>query len=88
MTKICDAAWRDDLLDLDRFTIAQEKIYNNVQAELGSGCKRSHWMWYIFPQLDGLAHSETSKYFAIKSIEEARQYLAHPVIGPKLLECS
>lgn len=75
-------------IDLSRFTTAQESIYDSVLAELRNGRKRTHWMWYIFPQLDGLGFSATSKYYAIKSIEEARQYLNHPVLGRRLLECS
>lgn len=77
-----------DTVDLSRFTSAQESIYDSVLAELRNGRKRTHWMWYIFPQIDGLAHSTTSKYYAIKSIEEARQYLNHPVLGKRLLECA
>jgi uncharacterized protein (DUF1810 family) len=75
-------------IDLSRFTTAQESIYDSVLAELRNGRKRTHWMWYIFPQLDGLGFSATSKYYAIKSIEEARQYLNHPVLGKRLLECA
>lgn len=74
--------------DLSRFINAQESIYDSVLAELTNGRKRTHWMWYIFPQIDGLGHSPTSKYYAIKSIEEARQYLNHPVLGTRLLECA
>ncbi|MCK9396655.1 MAG: DUF1810 domain-containing protein [Methylobacter sp.] len=74
--------------DLSRFTNAQENIYDSVLAELRSGRKRTHWMWYVFPQIDGLGHSATSKRYAIKSIEEARQYLNHPVLGKRLLECA
>ncbi|MDP3590133.1 MAG: DUF1810 domain-containing protein [Methylobacter sp.] len=77
-----------DTVDLSRFTSAQESIYDSVLAELRSGRKRTHWMWYIFPQFDGLAHSTTSKYYAIKSLEEVRQYLKHPVLGKRLLECA
>ena len=75
-------------VDLSRFTNAQENIYDSVLAELRNGRKRTHWMWYIFPQIDGLGHSATSKHYAIKSIEEARQYLNHPVLGQRLLECA
>jgi uncharacterized protein (DUF1810 family) len=74
--------------DLSRFTSAQENIYNSVLAELRNGRKRTHWMWYIFPQVDGLGHSATSKHYAIKSLEEARQYLNHPVLGQRLMECA
>ena len=78
----------NDPFNLSRFTSAQERIYDRVMAELKSGQKRSHWMWYIFPQLDGLAQSTTSKYYAIKSREEALAYLNHPVLGSRLLECA
>ena len=84
MTKVRES----DLFDLSRFTKAQEGVYDTALAELKSGQKRSHWMWYIFPQIDGLAHSSTAKYYAIKSIEEARQYLNHPVLGARLVECA
>ncbi|HEY8034550.1 MAG TPA: DUF1810 domain-containing protein [Methylobacter sp.] len=77
-----------DTVDLSRFTSAQESFYVSVLAELRSGRKRSHWMWYIFPQIDGLGHSTTSKHYAIKNIEEARQYLNHPILGKRLLECA
>ena len=74
--------------NLNRFISAQEKVYDRVLKELKNGYKRSHWMWYIFPQLDGLAQSTTSKYYAIKSREEALAYLNHPVLGSRLLECA
>ena len=74
--------------NLSRFVSAQEKVYEGVLKELKNGSKRSHWMWYIFPQLDGLAQSTTSKYYAIKSREEALAYLNHPVLGSRLLECA
>jgi uncharacterized protein (DUF1810 family) len=88
MIKASDTTDRDDPFQLRRFTSAQEGIYDSVLAELKSGQKRTHWMWFIFPQIDGLGHSTTSKYYAIKSIEEARQYLNHPVLGTRLLECA
>lgn len=75
-------------VDLSRFITAQDSIYDSVLEELRNGRKRTHWMWYIFPQIDGLGHSATSKYYAIKSLEEARQYLNHPVLGKRLLECA
>lgn len=78
----------DDPYDLNRFVQAQEGSYKQALAEITSGRKRSHWMWYIFPQIDGLAFSSTSKHYSIKSIDEARAYLAHPVLGPRLLECA
>lgn len=77
-----------DTVDLSRFTSVQERIYDSVLAELRVGQKRTHWMWYIFPQIDGLGYSATSKHYAIKSLEEAQQYLNHPVLGKRLLECA
>jgi len=73
---------------LDRFVQAQEPVYEAVCAELRRGLKRSHWMWFIFPQLRGLGHSEMSRRYAIASLEEAAAYLAHPVLGPRLRECT
>jgi len=67
---------------------AQELAYEQALAELRDGRKQSHWMWYIFPQFDGLAFSATSRHYAIKSIDEAKAYLAHPLLGPRLLECA
>ncbi len=74
--------------DLSRFLQAQEADFDQAVSEIKSGRKRSHWMWYIFPQFDGLAFSSTSKRYAIKSLGEARAYLEHPVLGPRLLECA
>ncbi len=88
MVKAGDTIVSDDRFDLKRFSSAQESIYESVLAELRSGQKRTHWMWYIFPQIDGLGHSATTKYYAIKNTEEARQYLNHPVLGTRLLECA
>jgi uncharacterized protein (DUF1810 family) len=79
---------RNDPYDLDRFISAQQGIYDGVLAELRGGRKRSHWMWYIFPQIDGLGHSPTTRHYSIKSLEEARSYLAHPVLGARLVECA
>ena len=87
MIKASNTVERDDRFNLNRFVSAQESVYNRVLAELNNGSKRSHWMWYIFPQLDGLAQSTTSKYYAIKSPDEAIAYLNHPVLGARLLEC-
>jgi uncharacterized protein (DUF1810 family) len=78
----------DDPFALSRFTTAQEGIYDSVLSELRSGLKRTHWMWFIFPQIDGLGHSFIAKQYAIKSILEAEQYLKHPILGPRLVECS
>ena len=75
---------KDDPFDLARFASVQEAVYDNALAEIRSGEKRSHWMWFIFPQIDGLGFSATAKHYAIKSLEEARQYLAHPVLGARL----
>ena len=73
---------------LERFTSAQDAIYGRVLAELRSGRKRTHWMWFIFPQLEGLGQSATAMHYAIKSIAEARAYLDHAVLGPRLRECA
>ena len=78
----------DDPYDLSRFVRAQEHDYAQALSEIVAGQKRSHWMWYVFPQLDGLAFSSMSKRYAIKSLEEARAYLDHPVLGPRLFECA
>ena len=77
----------DDPHDLIRFVEAQEDHFAQALAEISSGRKRSHWMWFIFPQIDGLAFSSTSKRYSIKSVEEAKAFLNHPVLGPRLLEC-
>jgi len=74
--------------DLDRFVRAQSSVYDQALAELQSGQKRTHWMWFIFPQIEGLGHSSTSVHYAIKSLEEARAYLQHPLLGPRLIECA
>jgi uncharacterized protein (DUF1810 family) len=74
--------------DLNRFVQAQESDYEQALSELRRGRKRSHWIWYIFPQFDGLGFSSMSKRYAIKSIAEAKAYLSHPVLGPRLIECA
>src|SRR5262249_38234830 len=74
--------------NLNRFVQAQDDHYDRALAEIKSGRKQSHWMWYIFPQFDGLGFSSTSQFFSIKSVAEARAYLAHPVLGPRLIECA
>jgi uncharacterized protein (DUF1810 family) len=74
--------------DLKRFLDAQEGDYGLALSEIRSGCKRSHWMWYIFPQYDGLGFSPTSRWYAIKSLAEAEAYLNHPVLGPRLVACA
>jgi uncharacterized protein (DUF1810 family) len=88
MTEMSNTAGRDDPFNLTRFTSAQHGVYGRALAELKNGEKRSHWMWFIFPQIDGLGCSTTTKHYAIKSMEEARQYLNHPVLGPRLVECT
>lgn len=76
-----------DEFDLQRFLQAQEQAYAPALAELKAGRKRSHWIWYIFPQLQGLGYSAMSQRYAIGGLAEARAYLAHPLLGPRLLEC-
>ncbi|MGV3773693.1 MAG: DUF1810 domain-containing protein [Verrucomicrobiales bacterium] len=78
----------DDPFNLSRFLDAQEQVYQAALKELSRGLKQSHWMWFIFPQFKGLGRSETASFYAIKSVEEAKAYLAHPVLGKHLEECS
>jgi uncharacterized protein (DUF1810 family) len=78
----------DDSLDLQRFVDAQAEVFDRVEAELRAGRKRSHWMWFVFPQLAGLGVSEMARRYAIRSLDEARAYLAHPVLGPRLRACA
>jgi uncharacterized protein (DUF1810 family) len=78
----------EDSYDLGRFVQAQEGDYERALSEIHSGRKRSHWMWYIFPQLDGLGFSATSRRYAIKSLAEAEAYLRHPVLGARLVKCA
>ena len=78
----------DDPYELNRFLRAQEGVYERALSELKNGQKRTHWMWFIFPQIDGLGYSPMAKRYSIKSLEEARQYLDHPVLGKRLLECT
>jgi uncharacterized protein (DUF1810 family) len=78
---------RDDPFDLDRFVMAQAPLYDIALAELIGGRKLTHWMWFIFPQLRGLGRSSMAHRYGIGSMEEARAYLAHPVLGPRLREC-
>ena len=77
-----------DSFDLNRFLSAQKDIYDRALAELRAGEKHSHWMWYVFPQIEGLGSSPTTRHYSIKSLEEARRYLAHPVLGKRLIECA
>jgi uncharacterized protein (DUF1810 family) len=88
LTNADHSSGKDDPYVLNRFVQAQKNDYERAISEIKNGRKRSHWMWYIFPQFDGLGFSSTSKHYAIKSLEEARAYLAHPVLGPRLLACA
>jgi uncharacterized protein (DUF1810 family) len=76
----------DDPHDLARFVEAQAGDYETALAEIRAGRKRSHWMWYLFPQIDGLGFSSMARRYAIKSLDEARAYRDHPVLGPRLVE--
>ena len=80
----------DGEYDLERFVRAQDDggTYDAAVAELERGRKTSHWMWFVFPQIAGLGSSSTSRYYALPSVDAARAYLRHPVLGPRLLECS
>ena len=72
--------------DLDRFVTAQDAVLADVTRELSGGQKRTHWMWFVFPQIAGLGHSPTARHYAIASLAEAQAYLQHPVLGPRLIE--
>jgi uncharacterized protein (DUF1810 family) len=78
----------DDPYDLQRFVDAQNRVYDVVRAELERGRKQSHWMWFIFPQIAGLGRSAMSMRYAISSLEEAKAYLNHPILGSRLRECT
>jgi uncharacterized protein (DUF1810 family) len=77
-----------DAYNLDRFVDAQNDVYDDVLAELKAGQKQSHWMWFVFPQVKGLGNSPTAKQYAIASRAEAVAYVEHPVLGPRLKECT
>jgi uncharacterized protein (DUF1810 family) len=77
----------DDPFDLQRFVAAQEPVMDRVRNELRQGRKTSHWMWFVFPQIAGLGASAMSQRYAIASLDEARAYQKHPVLGPRLVEC-
>jgi uncharacterized protein (DUF1810 family) len=77
-----------DPFDLNRFVDAQAPVIDGVLAELRAGAKRSHWMWFVFPQIAGLGFSPMAQRYAIASLEEAKAYLAHPVLGPRLRVCT
>ena len=78
----------DDPFDLERFVQAQQAVYAAVCAELHAGTKRSHWMWFIFPQLKGLGSSPSAQHYGLASLTEARAYLDHPLLGARLRECT
>ncbi|WP_433604083.1 DUF1810 domain-containing protein [Dactylosporangium sp. CA-139114] len=78
----------EDPYQLSRFVDAQEHAYDHAIGELKDGNKRSHWMWFIFPQIQGLGRSSMAQRYAITSLDEARAYLQHPILGPRLLECA
>jgi uncharacterized protein (DUF1810 family) len=83
-----DVPLSNDPYNLDRFVRAQAADYDQALSEMRDGKKRSHWMWYIFPQIEGLGHSPMSRRYSIKSAAEARAYLDHPLLGPRLRECA
>lgn len=78
----------DDVYNLRRFVEVQESIIEDVKQELRTGRKRTHWMWYIFPQIEGLGNSRKSQRYGISSREEAKAYLEHPILGPRLRKCT
>lgn len=76
------------MAELERFVEAQHSAYAQARAELRAGARRSHWIWFIFPQIAGLGRSETARFYGISDLSEAREYLAHPILGPRLEECT
>lgn len=78
----------EDRFHLERFVEAQQGVYEAVLAELRAGRKRSHWMWFIFPQIRGLGHSSTAQLYALSGLDEAVAFLDHPILGPRLRECT
>jgi uncharacterized protein (DUF1810 family) len=77
-----------DPYNLQRFIDAQQGLYTQAQSELAAGRKTSHWIWFIFPQIEGLGHSATAQKYAISSLDEAKAYLDHPLLGPRLRDCT
>ena len=77
-----------DRFNLERFVTAQDPVFDTVIKELKAGRKQTHWMWFIFPQLGELGRSSTAKFFGIASLDEARAFLGHPVLGPRLIRCT
>jgi len=88
VTNVRDSGDASDPYDLNRFVQAQKADYDEALLEIKRGRKSSHWMWYIFPQFDGLGFSATSRHYSIKSVAEAAAYLVHPILGPRLKECA
>jgi len=88
MTTPTSSGHTDDIYDLNRFVQAQQGDYEQALGEVQSGRKRTHWMWYIFPQFQGLGSSEMARRYAIQSLDEATAYLAHPILGPRLIACA
>ena len=78
----------NDIYNLQRFVDAQDPEIERARAELKKGSKSGHWMWFVFPQIQGLGRSETSRWYAISSRQEAEAYLKHPILGPRLRECT
>ncbi len=85
---MCDGEDVPNVFDLQRFVDAQDRVYETVLAELRAGRKRTHWIWFVFPQLAELGRSPTARQYGISGLAEARAYLAHDVLGPRLRECS
>lgn len=79
---------QDDPFDLQRFVKAQDPVFATVLDELRAGHKRSHWMWFVFPQLRDLGRSPTAQFYGVASLDEARAYLAHPILGPRLTQAT
>ncbi|PJR17066.1 MULTISPECIES: DUF1810 domain-containing protein [Sinorhizobium] len=77
-----------EAFDLERFVAAQKSTYPAALAELRAGAKRTHWMWFIFPQIAGLGHSPTARFYALSGLGEARAYVGHPLLGRRILECT
>ncbi|PYY36315.1 DUF1810 domain-containing protein [Curtobacterium sp. MCPF17_046] len=88
MSTVHDGSDGDDPFDLDRFVTALQGVHETALAELRSGRKRSHWMWFVFPQVAGLGRSSTARHYAVTGLPEARAVLAHPVLGPRLLDAA
>jgi uncharacterized protein (DUF1810 family) len=84
----CRGGAMTESFDLDRFLEAQNPVFDEVRAELRAGRKTTHWMWFVFPQLAGLGYSWMSRKYAVSSRAEAEAYLAHPILGPRLIECT